>query len=306
MAKFLLKRLLLAVPVVVGISVITFVLLYFLPADPARMYAGPNATVDTVNRIRHQLGLDQPVWVQYGRYVTRAVQGDLGYSYRLQMPVSQALASRFPYTLELTLAGIFVELLIGLTSGIAAALRRGSWVDSASMMLALLGVAAPPFWLGLMFLYLFAYKAGLFPLGGAGGLSHLVLPALTAGLGGAAWYARMSRSSTLDILHADYVRTARAKGLPGYRVLFKHVLRNAMNPIVTMAGMDIPWFISGVVLVEIVFGWPGVGRLAVDAVQTADIPLIMGTVIFTAMMVVVSSVLIDVAQAWLDPRVRTD
>lgn len=306
MAKFLLKRLLLAVPVVVGISVITFVLLYFLPADPARMYAGPNATVDTVNRIRHQLGLDQPVWVQYGRYVTRAVQGDLGYSYRLQMPVSQALASRFPYTLELTLAGIFVELLIGLTSGIAAALRRGSWVDSASMLLALLGVAAPPFWLGLMFLYLFAYKAGLFPLGGAGGLSHLVLPALTAGLGGAAWYARMSRSSTLDILHADYVRTARAKGLPGYRVLFKHVLRNAMNPIVTMAGMDIPWFISGVVLVEIVFGWPGVGRLAVDAVQTADIPLIMGTVIFTAMMVVVSSVLIDVAQAWLDPRVRTD
>lgn len=306
MAKFLLKRLLLAVPVVVGISVITFVLLYFLPADPARMYAGPNATVDTVNRIRHQMGLDQPVWVQYGRYVTRAAQGDLGYSYRLQMPVSQALASRFPYTLELTLAGIFVELLIGLTSGIAAALRRGSWVDSASMMLALLGVAAPPFWLGLMFLYLFAYKAGLFPLGGAGGLSHLVLPALTAGLGGAAWYARMSRSSTLDILHADYVRTARAKGLPGYRVLFKHVLRNAMNPIVTMAGMDIPWFISGVVLVEIVFGWPGVGRLAVDAVQTADIPLIMGTVIFTAMMVVVSSVLIDVAQAWLDPRVRTD
>lgn len=306
MAKFLLKRLLLAVPVVVGISVITFVLLYFLPADPARMYAGPNATVDTVNRIRHQLGLDQPVWVQYGRYVTRAVQGDLGYSYRLQMPVSQALASRFPYTLELTLAGIFVELLIGLTSGIAAALRRGTWVDSASMLLALLGVAAPPFWLGLMFLYLFAYKAGLFPLGGAGGLSHLVLPALTAGLGGAAWYARMSRSSTLDILHADYVRTARAKGLPGYRVLFKHVLRNAMNPIITMAGMDIPWFISGVVLVEIVFGWPGVGRLAVDAVQTADIPLIMGTVIFTAMMVVVSSVLIDVAQAWLDPRVRTD
>lgn len=306
MARFLLKRLLLAVPVVVGISVITFVLLYYLPADPARMYAGPNATVETVNRIRHQMGLDQPVWVQYGRFVARAVQGDLGYSYRLQMPVTRAIAARFPYTLELTVGGILVELLIGLTSGIAAALRRGSWVDSASMLLALLGVAAPPFWLGLMFLYLLAYKAGLFPLGGVGGLSHLVLPALTAGLGGAAWYARMSRSSTLDILQADYVRTARAKGLPGYRVLFKHVLRNAMNPIVTMAGMDIPWFISGVVLVEIVFGWPGVGRLAVDAVQTADIPLIMGTVIFTALMVVVSSVLIDLAQAWLDPRVRTD
>ncbi|MCL5677607.1 MAG: ABC transporter permease, partial [Firmicutes bacterium] len=199
-----------------------------------------------------------------------------------------------------------IELLIGLTSGIAAAVRRNTWVDSMSMLVALLGVAAPPFWLGLMFLYVFAYKLSLFPLGGAGGLSHLVLPALTAGLGGAAWYARMARSSTLDILHADYVRTARAKGLPAWIVLFKHVVRNALNPIVTMAGMDIPWFVSGVVLVEIVFGWPGVGRLAVDAVQTDDIPLVMGTVIFTAVLVVISSILIDVAQALLDPQVRTD
>lgn len=306
MARFLLRRILLAVPVVLGISVITFTLLYFLPADPARMYAGPNASVETVARIRHQMGLDQPAWVQYGRFLTRALQGDLGYSYRLQMPVAKAIASRFPYTLELTFAGIFVELLIGLTSGIAAAVRRNTWVDSMSMLVALLGVAAPPFWLGLMFLYVFAYKLSLFPLGGAGGLSHLVLPALTAGLGGAAWYARMARSSTLDILHADYVRTARAKGLPAWIVLFKHVVRNALNPIVTMAGMDIPWFVSGVVLVEIVFGWPGVGRLAVDAVQTDDIPLVMGTVIFTAVLVVISSILIDVAQALLDPQVRTD
>ena len=306
MARFLIRRALLAIPVVLGISVITFVLLYFLPADPARMYAGPNASVETVARIRHQMGLDQPAWVQYGRFLTRALQGDLGYSYRLQMPVAKAIASRFPYTLELTFAGIFVELLIGLTSGIAAAVRRNTWVDSMSMLVALLGVAAPPFWLGLMFLYVFAYKLSLFPLGGAGGLSHLVLPALTAGLGGAAWYARMARSSTLDILHADYVRTARAKGLPAWIVLFKHVVRNALNPIVTMAGMDIPWFVSGVVLVEIVFGWPGVGRLAVDAVQTDDIPLVMGTVIFTAVLVVISSILIDVAQSLLDPQVRTD
>ncbi|MHB9144800.1 MAG: ABC transporter permease [Symbiobacteriia bacterium] len=304
MAKFILRRLLLAVPVVFGISVITFLLLYFLPADPARMYAGPNATVETVNRIRHQMGLDEPVWVQYERYLARAVQGDFGYSYRLQMPVSQAIASRFPYTLELTLAGIFVELLIGLVSGVAAAVKRNTWVDSLSMLVALLGVAAPPFWLGLVFLYLFAYKLSLFPLGGAGGISHLILPAITAGLGGAAWYARMARSSTIDIMRADYVRTAKAKGLPGWIVLGKHVMRNALNPIITMAGMDIPWFVSGVVLVEIVYGWPGVGRLAVDAVQTDDIPMVMGTVIFTALLVVISSVVIDVAQALLDPRVR--
>jgi peptide/nickel transport system permease protein len=298
------RRLLQAIPVLFGISVITFLLIYYLPADPARMYAGPSATVETVARIRHELGLDLPFWEQYMRYMQRVLSGDLGFSYRKQLPVTDLLLSRIPYTLALILGGIFVELLIGLPVGLASAISSGQWVDRAGMFIALIGVSAPPFWLGLLLLYWLGYLIPIFPLGGTGSLAHLVLPSLTAGLGGAAWYARMMRSSTLDILSTDYVRTARAKGLPNLFVILRHVLPNALNPIITMAGLDIPWFIGGVVLVERVFDWPGVGRLAVEAIETVDVPLILGTVIFTAGMVVISGILIDLAQGLVDPRIR--
>jgi peptide/nickel transport system permease protein len=188
--------------------------------------------------------------------------------------------------------------------GIVSAVARGRWADRLGMFVALLGISAPPFWLGLLLLYVFGYLVPIFPLGGAGTPAHLVLPAFTAGVGGAAWYARMMRSSMLDILSADYVRTARAKGLRGFLVVLRHALPNALNPIITMAGLDIPWFIGGVVLVERVFDWPGVGRLAVEAIETVDVPLILGTVIFTAGMVVFSSILIDVVQGLVDPRIR--
>lgn len=304
MGKFILRRLVLSLPVLIGISLITFILIYYLPADPARMYAGPNASVETVARIREQLGLNDPLWKQYFRYVGRAVQGDLGFSYDLQMPVLQAILARFPYTLQLIFGGILVELLIGVPVGILSAVRQYSWWDRVGMVIALLGVSTPPFWLGLLLLFWFSFKLPIFPLGGVGTPAHLILPALTAGLGGAAWYARMARSSTLDVLTADYVRTARAKGLTDRGVLLRHVLPNALNPIVTMAGMDIPWFVGGVVLVEQVFAWPGIGRMAVEAIIQVDIPLIMGTVIFTAVLVVVSSILIDLVQGIIDPRIR--
>lgn len=298
------RRILQAIPVLLGISVITFLLIYYLPADPARMYAGPSATVETVDRIRHELGLDLPLWEQYTRYMQRVLSGDLGFSYRKQLPVTTLLLSRIPYTLALIAGGIFVELLIGLPVGLGSAVARGQWLDRAGMFIALIGVSAPPFWLGLLLLYWLGYLIPIFPLGGTGTLAHLVLPSLTAGLGGAAWYARMMRSSTLDILSTDYVRTARAKGLPNIFVILRHVLPNALNPIITMAGLDIPWFIGGVVLVERVFDWPGVGRLAVEAIETVDVPLILGTVIFTAGMVVISGILIDLAQGLVDPRIR--
>ena len=305
LATLLTRRILQAVPVLFGISIITFLLIYYLPADPARMYAGPSASVETVARIRHQLGLDLPLWEQYTRYMQRIFSGDLGFSYRKQAPVTALLLSRIPYTFALTLGGILVELLIGLPVGLASAVARGQWVDRLGMLIALIGLSAPPFWLGLLLLYWLGYRIPIFPLGGTGSLAHLVLPSLTAGLGGAAWYARMMRSSTLDILSTDYVRTARAKGLSNIFVILRHVLPNALNPIITMAGLDIPWFIGGVVLVERVFDWPGVGRLAVEAIETVDVPLILGTVIFTAGVVVVSGILIDLAQAFADPRIRS-
>ena len=306
MWTFLARRILQAIPVLFGISIITFVLVYYLPADPARMYAGPSATVETVARIRHELGLDQPFWVQYVRYIERVLHGDLGFSYRKQVDVTTLILGRIPYTFALTLGGVFVELALGLPIGIASAVSRGRWADRIGMFIALLGVSAPPFWLGLLLLYWLGYLIPIFPLGGAGSLSHLVLPALTAGLGGAAWYARMMRSSTLEILSTDYIRTARAKGRSQFMVILIHVLPNALNPIITMAGMDIPWFIGGVVLVERVFDWPGLGRLAVEAIETVDVPLILGTVIVTALVVVISGILIDVVQGLVDPRIRNN
>jgi peptide/nickel transport system permease protein len=304
MSVLLARRVLQALPVLLGISLMTFVLIYYLPADPARMYAGPSATVDTVQRIRHELGLDQPLWVQYGRYLARLVKGDLGFSYRKQTAVTSLILDRLPNTLALTFGGVLVELLIGVPVGLVSAVNAGRWSDRLGTTLALVGLSAPPFWLGLLLLYWFGYLIPIFPLGGVGGIRHLVLPAVTAGLGGAAWYARMMRSSTLDILSTEYVRTARAKGHSRLAVVVRHVLPNALNPIITMAGLDIPWFIGGVVLVERVFNWPGLGRMAVEAIETVDVPLILGTVIVTALMVVVSGILIDVLQGLVDPRIR--
>lgn len=304
MAGYVTRRLLMMLPVVFGISLITFLLAYLLPADPARMFAGPNASVETVNSIRHQLGLDRPFHEQYLRYVWRALQGDFGYSYHFKMPVWDAVLSRVPYTLELIFAGILVELVVGVPIGSLSALRPYSWLDRISTLLALLFVSAPPFWLGLLGLYFLGFKLPIFPLGGAGSLHHLILPALCAGAGGAAWYARMMRSSTLDVVHADYVRTARAKGLRERIVVYRHILRNAIMPIVTMTGMDIPWFLGGIVLIEMVFAWPGVGKLAVDAIQNVDIPLISGTVVFAAIVVVISNLATDLTYGVIDPRIR--
>jgi len=304
MFTLLFRRLIQAIPVLIGISIITFVLIYYLPADPARMYAGPSATVEAVARIRHELGLDRPLWEQYLTYMGNVLHGDLGFSYRKQIPVTELILSRLPYTLALIIAGVFVELLIGIPVGIAAAVRRGRLPDRLGMTVSLLGVSVPPFWLGLLLLYWFAYVIPIFPLGGPGGIDHLILPALAVGLGGAAWYARMMRSSTLDILSADYVRTAHAKGHSERFVIFRHALPNALNPIITMAGLDIPWFIGGVVLVEVVFNWPGLGRLSYEAIQTVDVPVILGTVIVTALFVVVSGILIDIVQGFVDPRIR--
>ena len=301
---YILRRIFQSIPVLLGVSVITFLLIYYLPADPARMYAGPSATVETVQRIRHELGLDQPLWIQYTTYMGHALQGDLGFSYRKQIGVTQLILSRIPYTFALTFAGIFVELIIGLPVGVISAVARGKLSDRIGTIISLVGISAPPFWLGLLLLYWFGFLVPIFPLGGADSAKSIVLPAITAGLGGAAWYARMMRSSMLDILSADYIRTSRAKGLPYSLSILRHALPNALNPIITMAGMDIPWFIGGIVVVERVFNWPGVGRMAVEAIETVDVPLIIGTVIFTALLVVVSSILIDIVQAFVDPRIR--
>lgn len=275
MATYLAQRLLQSLGVLVAVSVITFSLLYVLPADPARLVAGRSATQDVVERVRHELGLDRPLLQRYLGYLGGVLRGDLGRSYLQKTRVRELLGSRLVPTLQLTLAGVMCELLIGIPAGIIAALRRGTWLDQGIMLGAFTGVAAPQFALGLLLLYVLAYKLPLFPLGGYGGLEHLILPALVLGLAGGGWYARIMRSSLLEVLAQDYVRTARAKGLASRVVVYKHALRNALLPIVAMVGTDLGTFMGGVVVVESVFGWPGIGQLTWQAIQAVDIPVIL-------------------------------
>ncbi|AZI44902.1 ABC transporter permease (plasmid) [Deinococcus psychrotolerans] len=304
MLPFAASRVMQSLFVLLIASVMTFSLIFLLPADPARLVAGPSASVQTVNSIRRELGLDQPFAAQYAQYLGKLLQGDLGRSYKQQSSVRELLASRIWPTTQLMLGAIALELLLGLPLGIWAALRRGRWPDRVVMGFAFLGASAPQFWLGLSLVYLLAYGLNLFPLGGYGGLSHLFLPALTLGLGGAGWYARVIRSSLLEVLARDYVRTARAKGLSPSRVVIRHALRNAVPPIISMIGLDIGVFMGGVVVVESVFGWPGLGRLVWDAIRVVDLPVIVGVVIFSAVVITLANLLADLVQLVIDPRIR--
>ncbi|MBC7646007.1 MAG: ABC transporter permease, partial [Pseudopedobacter sp.] len=234
------------------------------------------------------------------------LEGDLGRSYKQSSSVTELILSRLPATLLLMLGGIFFELLLGLSSGILAALRPGGLLDRTLMGLSYVGVSAPQFVLGLSLLYLLAYQFPLFPLGGYGGLEHLVLPALTLGIGGASWYARVVRSNLLEVLGQDYVRTALAKGVSRPHILSRHALKNALIPVVAMVGSDFGYFLSGSVVVESVFGWPGIGKLTWDAVRVVDIPIILGVVLVSAVMIVLGNLLADLALPLVDPRVRYD
>ncbi len=304
MIRFLAGRLLQSAFILLGVTVITFGLLYLIPVDPARMIAGRSATPQTVESIRHQLGLDRPIPVQYARYLGNLVQGDMGRSYVQKARVSELIASRLPATLQLMAAAIFFELLIGLPAGIFAATRRNRPSDKAVMVFSFVGVSAPQFVVGLLLIYVFAYQLELFPLGGYGTIWHVVLPALTLGVTIAGWYSRMSRSSMVDVLRQDYIRTARAKGVTESRVVLVHGLRNAILPIVAMIGIDIGLYAQGIVVVEAVFGWPGIGQLAWLAIQRIDIPIIMGVTLVAAVGIVIGNLLADIATSLIDPRVR--
>jgi peptide/nickel transport system permease protein len=304
MPAYLLRRLIQSALILLGVSFITFFLLYILPADPVRQIAGRSATPQTVENIRQQLGLDQPFVVQYWRYLSGLVQGDMGRSYLQKTEVAELIASRLPATLLLMVAAVFCELLLGVTMGIVAALARGRLADQALMIGSFLAVSAPQFVVSLLLLYVFAVKLGWFPIGGYGTFAHLVLPALTLGLLGSGWYSRMMRSSMIDVLRADYIRTARAKGLGRSRVVLRHALPNAILPVIAMIGIDIGVFMGGIVVVESVFGWPGIGQLAWQAIQRVDIPIIMGVTLVSACAIVLGNLLADLITPLIDPRIK--
>lgn len=304
MAAYLLRRLIQAALILLGVSFITFFLLYVLPADPVRQIAGRSATAETVENIREQLGLDKPFIVQYGRYLAGLAQGDMGRSYLQRTEVAELVWSRLPATLLLMLGAIVCELVLGLTMGIVAALWRGKAVDQALMITSFVTVSAPQFVVSLLLLYVFAVQLGWFPIGGYGTFAHLVLPAITLGILGSGWYSRMMRSSMIDVLRADYIRTARAKGLTRGRIVLRHALPNAILPVIAMIGIDIGIFMGGIVVVESVFGWPGIGQLAWQAIQRVDIPIIMGVTLISAFAIVLGNLLADLIAPFIDPRIK--
>jgi peptide/nickel transport system permease protein len=304
MLAFITKRLIQSCLILLGVSFITFALLYLFPADPVRQIAGRSATPETVANIRAQLGLDQPFIIQYARYLGNLLQGDLGRSYLQKTEVSTLIAARLPASLLLMLGAIVCELILGITMGVVAALRRGTATDNTLMMASFICVSAPQFVVGLLILYVFAVQLHWFPNGGYGTFAHLVLPSITIGILGSGWYSRMMRSSMIDVLRQDFIRTARAKGLSRIRVLMRHALPNAVLPIIAMIGIDVGIFMGGIVVVESVFGWPGIGQLAWQAIQRVDIPIIMGVTLVSACAIVIGNLVADIASLFADPRIK--
>lgn len=306
MWRYILRRLALVIPVLLGVSIVVFWMVRAIPGDPAAVLAGEAATERVKEELRIRLGLDAHPVIQYGIFIRNVVQGDLGRSIRSKRPVVDEITARAMPTVELAGAALAVALLIGLVAGVLSAVKPNSLIDAVGMFIALVGVSMPVFWLGLMLMFQFSYKQGLLPTAGRGTWQHLILPAVTLGLSSAAIIARMTRSSMLEVLRHDYVRTARAKGLPERVIVVKHGLRNALIPIVTVTGLQFGTMLGGAVLTETVFAWPGMGRLLVDSIGFRDYPVVQGTVLVLALAFIFINLLVDVLYAYIDPTIRYD
>ncbi len=314
MGRVILHRIAGAIPVVLLVTLITFGLMRLLPGDVSAALAGVSATPAEREQIRHNLGLDEPVQVQLVRWYSDLLRGDLGRSLFLGKPVTQATFERLPVSLSISAYSLVLTLVLGLASGILAAMRQNSWVDQAAMIFAMLGISMPNFWIGLMMIVLFSVHLGWLPTGGyvpieqdfLGWLRTATMPAVSLALLQVGLLARITRSTMLEVLRQDYVRTARAKGLPNYLVIGKHALANAMIPIVTVVGIIVSLLISGSVVTETVFSIPGVGQLLTSAILNRDYPMIQGALLFVTLIVVGINIAMDIAYAWLDPRVRYD
>jgi peptide/nickel transport system permease protein len=326
LGRYVARRLLAVIPLLVGVSLVIFVILRLIPGDPVVIMIGAeNATPDEVARLRHVLGLDQGVHVQYVRFLERMTRGDLGRSLASDEPVTRLIFERLPATIELTLAALCVALLIAIPVGVVSAVHRYSIVDAAGTVAALLGISMPNFWLGVMLIFLFALRLGWLPASGRGepflagvwtltttgspealaaAVTHLILPAITLGSALAAVSTRLTRSSMLEVIGQDFIRTARAKGLRGTRVVLHHALRNALIPVVTVVGLEFGALLGGAVITETIFAWPGIGRLAIRSIIQRDFPVVQGVVLMIALVRIVASLAVDVLYAVIDPRIR--
>lgn len=326
MLAYLVRRFVAMLPLMLGISLVVFGLLELVPGDPAVVLLGDDATPESISQMRELLGLDKPALVRLGLYLGRLIRGDMGTSIFQRMPVLTLVLERLPATAELAIASVLLALLVGVPLGVVAALKKGSAVDAGSMILAQLGVSMPVFWLAILVMYVFAVELNWLPSIGRGeplslslaalfrgsgreilsSLRHLALPAVTLGLTSAAVFSRMTRSSMLSVLSEDYIRTARSKGLGTSRVAYSHALRNALLPLVSVLGIRFGTLLGGAIITESVFGWPGLGRLAVSAISQRDYPLIQGVVLTIAVLFSLVNLLIDMLYAFIDPRIRLE
>jgi len=307
MYKYIFKRLLYLIPVMFGVSLIIFTMMYFTPGDPARILLGEAAPEEQVEALRDQMGLNDPFFVQYGSWLRGIVlEGDVGTSFRTRRDVSDEIMDRFPATLQLATAGAVVSIVLGVPIGIISATRQYSIFDNASMFVALLGVSMPNFWLAMLLILLFAVNLNWLPSSGLNqGFRSLILPAFTLGTGSAAIIARMTRSSMLEVIRQDYIRTARAKGQVESKVVNRHALKNALIPILTIIGLQFGGLLGGAVLTETVFSIPGVGRLMVDSISARDFPVVQGGVLFIAVTFSLVNLIVDVLYAFVDPRIKS-
>jgi len=305
MFRYIIRRLLLVIPVLIGISIFVFLIMHLTPGDPARLMLGESAPAEQLEALREELGLNDPLPVQYFNWLKKAVRLDFGRSLRSKKLVTDEILSRLPATAELAFLAVGIAVLVGIPVGILSATRPNSLFDNIAMIGALSGIGMPAFWQGIMFILIFSVWLGWFPSSGRmGGLEYYVLPALTLGTRSMASIARMTRSSMLEVLQQDFIRTANAKGLSRFKVVFVHALRNALIPVVTMIGLQFGSMMAGAVLTETIFAWPGIGRMIVEAINNKDFPLVQGTIMTFAVMYALINLVVDVTYAFLDPRLR--
>jgi peptide/nickel transport system permease protein len=304
MRGFFVRRLAIVIPTVVGAVTLVFFFLHMIPGDPVEVMLGETAQQADKEQLREELGLNLPLHIQYGRFIIGVCKGDLGDSFFYRRPVTQVIAERAPATVELALAAFVVAGLIAIPLGIVAALREGTTVDNASVIFSLLGVSMPNFWLGPLLIILFSINLGWFPVSGREGVSSVVLPAITLGTALAAILSRMTRASLLERLGEDYLTVARAKGLPEWKVILKHALRNALIPVITVMGLQFGALLSGAIITENVFSWPGIGTLLINAIEARDYPLVQGCILFISLSYVLVNLMTDLLYGWVDPRIR--
>ena len=294
------------IPVVVGVSIIAFVIMKLIPGDPVLNVLGmqPSSDPSFIGEMRAELGLDDPIYIQYGKFIWRLLQGDLGRSIGARKPVITLLSEAFPKTLLLVISAVLVAIAIGLPVGIVSSIKQNSIVDHVTRIGSIFSASLPDFWLGLMLMMIFSYYLGVTPISGYGGIEHLILPALTLGVGLAGLITRITRSSMLEVVRQDYIRAAKSKGMSERGVIFRHSLRNAMIPIITVLGLQFGFLLAGAFFVEWVFAWPGIGRLAVHSIMMRDYPVVLGALLVTSVAYVLINIVVDIIYAFIDPRVQ--